>query len=251
MGRRWVTLLEMTRLPVISGLIKRRLLVNFRADPDVVQGILPKGFRPKLHDGHAVVGICLIRLENARPKGIPAAIGVSSENAAHRTAVEWSGLDGQRREGVYVARRDTNSWLNAFAGGRIFPGEHHHSRFEVCDQERSVSIKVTSPEDETSIVVRGRPSVTLPSSSGFKSLAEASEFFEPGRIGYSVTRNNDRLDGLELRTARWQVAPLEIEEVRSSFFSDESRFPRGSVVFDHCLIMRDIEHEWHAVGGDQ
>jgi hypothetical protein len=169
---------DVTRLPIISGLIKRRLLVNFRADPAIVHRILPNGFRPKLHDGHAFVGICLIRLENVRPKGVPAAIGVSSENAAHRIAVEWTDVDGHRREGVFIARRDTSSRLNAFAGGRVFPGEHHHSRFEVSDQGRPVSIKVTSPDDVASIFVSGRPSDTLPSSSCFESLAEASRFFE-------------------------------------------------------------------------
>jgi hypothetical protein len=246
---RWTNynIFDMTRLPVISGLIKRRLLVNFRADPDIVHEILPNGFRPKLHDGHALVGICLIRLENVRPKGVPAAIGVSSENAAHRIAIEWTAPDGQRHEGVFVARRDTNSRLNAIAGGRVFPGEYHHSRFEVRDQDQTVSINVALPDDTTSIFVSGRQSDIFPSSSCFKSLADASGFFEQGCIGYSVTKSLNRLDGLELRTARWQVAPFEIEEVRSSFFSDESRFPCGSVIFDHCLIMRDIEHEWHAV----
>ena len=59
------------RIPVIKGTIKRRLLVNFRADPTVVQRILPSLFRPKLHEGHAIVGICLIRLEQVRPRGLP------------------------------------------------------------------------------------------------------------------------------------------------------------------------------------
>lgn len=202
-----------------------------------------------MHDGHTLVGICLIRLEDVRPKGVPAALGVSSENAAHRIAVEWTGPDGQSREGVFVARRDTNSRLNAFAGGRgrIFPGEQHHSRFEVRDQDPSVSIEVTSRDAETSILVNGRTSETFPSSSCFESLAEASRFFESGGLGYSVTKDADRLDGLELRTTRWQVVPFEIKEVRSSFFSDHDCFPRESVVFDHCLLMRDIEHEWHSV----
>ena len=69
------------RLPVIKGTIKRRILVNYRADPEVIQKILPTPFRPKLHNGHALVGICLIRLENIRPARLPAAIGLSSENA--------------------------------------------------------------------------------------------------------------------------------------------------------------------------
>jgi hypothetical protein len=58
-------------LPVLEGLIKRRLLINFRADPVVVQGLLPSGFRPKLQGREAIVGICLIRLEEIRAKGLP------------------------------------------------------------------------------------------------------------------------------------------------------------------------------------
>ncbi|HEY2329337.1 MAG TPA: DUF2071 domain-containing protein [Verrucomicrobiae bacterium] len=75
------------RLPKIHGIIRRRMLVNFRVDPEIIQRQLPKRFRPKLHNGFAIAGICLIRLEQIRPKYFPSFLGVSSENAAHRIAV--------------------------------------------------------------------------------------------------------------------------------------------------------------------
>ena len=75
------------RLPVIRGLIRRRMLVNFRADPATVQRLLPAPFHPKLHAGQAIVGVCLIRLEQIRPAGLPPFLGIASENAAHRFAV--------------------------------------------------------------------------------------------------------------------------------------------------------------------
>ncbi len=56
------------RLPTLSGLIKRRLLVNYRADPEFVQRLLPKRMRPKVVEDVAMVGICLIRLEGIRPQ---------------------------------------------------------------------------------------------------------------------------------------------------------------------------------------
>lgn len=65
------------------------MLVNYIAEPSVVEKILPKPFKPKLFDGKAIVGICLIRLKNIKPKGFPSFIGVNSENGAHRIAVEW------------------------------------------------------------------------------------------------------------------------------------------------------------------
>jgi hypothetical protein len=51
------------KLPVVQGVIRRRLLVNFRVDPEVMARHLPPPFRPKLHHGFAIAGICLIRLE--------------------------------------------------------------------------------------------------------------------------------------------------------------------------------------------
>ena len=93
------------KLTKVHGVIRRRLLVNFRIDADVAQAQLPKPFRPKLHDGYAVAGVCLIRLEEIRPRFLPRILGLSSENAAHRFAVKWTD-DAGEREGVYIPRRD-------------------------------------------------------------------------------------------------------------------------------------------------
>jgi hypothetical protein len=233
------------RIPVLKGTIKRRLLVNFRADPAVIQRLLPAPLRPKLHRSHAIAGICLIRLEDIRPAGLPASIGFSSENAAHRIAVEWTDDAGLYREGVFIPRRDTGSRLNSLAGGRLFPGEHHHATFTVADDGESIDLAMDSDDHRVSVRVVGRSTQTLPQSSSFDSLLQASAFFEGGSLGYSVTRDDARLDGLLLRTLEWRVQALEVETVESSYFADAGRFPAGAVQFDHALVMRDILHEWH------
>ena len=40
--------------------------------------------------GYSLVGICLIRLECFRLAGLPGTVGLASENAVHRIAVEWA-----------------------------------------------------------------------------------------------------------------------------------------------------------------
>jgi hypothetical protein len=232
------------RIPVLKGTIKRRLLVNFRADPTVVQSILPPPFRPKLHQKHSLVGICLIRLEQIRPAGLPGMLGLSSENAAHRIAVEWTDSAGIQREGVFIPRRDTGSFLNRVAGGRVFPGEHHPARFSILDRGGHIDFSMQSHDGSVVVKVTADDADTLPASSCFSSLTEASAFFEGGSLGYSVTRDGERLDGLLLRTTDWRIRALSVTAVHSSFFGDRKQFPVGSVVFDHALIMRDILHEW-------
>lgn len=233
------------RLPVIKGLIRRRLLVNFRVDAKVMGRFLPPPFRPKLHGGYAIAGICLIRLEQIRPGWLPRVCGISSENAAHRIAVLWDEPSGELREGVFIPRRDTGSWLNHFAGGRVFQGVSSLSDFTVTDDGSRISMSIRARDGSMAVQLRAHESDSLPASSCFESLAESSAYFEGGSVGYSVTRDDRRLDGMRLQTADWKVRPLAVEHVESTFFADESAFPVGSVTFDHALIMRDLTHQWH------
>jgi hypothetical protein len=232
------------RIPVIRGVIDRRILVNYHADPGVLAPLLPPPFRPKVVHGVGMVGICLIRLTKVRPTFLPSWLGISSENAAHRTAVEWD-EGGVVREGVYIRRRDTSSRLNAWAGGRLFPGTHHHAHFTVEEAADRYHVALRSDDGVTRVEVRGRRAAALPAASVFGSPEEASAFFRAGSLGYSATPQPSRFQGLELRCLTWRAEPLEVEEVRSSFFEDESLFPRGSIRFDCALLMRGIEHEWH------
>ena len=233
------------KLPVIQGVIRRRILANFRVDPEVMQQQLPTRFRPKLQRGYAVAGICLIRLEHIRPKFVPESIGLNSENVAHRVAVLWD-EDDVTREGVFISRRDTNSQLNHLLGGRIFPGEHHQSSFSVAESESEISISLESTDSTVAVRIEGTTAKALPLTSIFSSLAEASAFFEAGSVGYSVTHDPGRLDGLNLKTEQWQVEPLEVRKVESSYFADETKFPAGSIEFDHALLMKNVAHEWHS-----
>jgi hypothetical protein len=234
------------RLPTIAGIMRRRILVNFRVDPEVIQRQLPQRFRPKLHKDCAVAGICLIRLEHIRPKRFPPILGLRSENAAHRIAVLWDEERGEEREGVFIPRRDTSSLTNYLAGGRLFPGEHHRAAFVTDQTATDITLSMTSEDGTVAVSVAGRISDRLPANSMFSSVAEASSFFEKGSLGYSATRNAKRFDGLVLETNQWRVEALAVTEVSSSYFADDSIFPKGSVEFDHALIMRNIEHQWHA-----
>jgi hypothetical protein len=202
-----------------------------------------------------MAGVCLIRLKDIRPRFVPPVLGISSENAAHRIAVEWD-QDGNTGEGVFIPRRDTSSRLNTLAGGRLFPGVHHHAAFRVREDDDRYRVELDSNDRRTHLLVEGRVAEGLPPTSVFRSLKEASNFFERGSLGYSVSAEPGPFDGLELRSFNWQVQPLAVDKVESSFFEDRALFPPGSVEFDCALLMRGIEHEWHGkrplrVGCDQ
>ncbi len=228
------------KVPKIHGIIDRRILINYQVDKEVLENYLPEPFAPKLVNGKGIAGICLIRLKEIRPKGMPKLFGISSENGAHRIAVEWS-ENGILKEGVYIPRRDTSSKLNALVGGTLFPGVHHKADFEVEEKNGHYNVGFKS-DDNTSLSISAKSTDTWNPQSVFANLDCASIFFENGTIGYSP--NKKQLDGIELKAYTWKVSLLEVHDVHSSFFENKSIFPEGSVKFDCALLMKDIEHEW-------
>ena len=239
-------------VPTLNGLIRRRLLINYRVDPDVARSLLPEPFAPKLYRGQAIAGICLIRLEAVRPAGLPAFIGVSSENAAHRLAVTWNDpITSEPKDGVYIPQRHTSCALNVCAGGKLFPGVQHHARFKVRDTPNQIQMLIQSRDtqaaiDQPLVSLTAQPTNDWPTDSIFPSLAAASAFFDAGCIGYSSRPDSCTLDGMKLVTTRWHVTPLQMLALQSAWYDDPIRFPQGSIQLDHALLMRDIPHQWLA-----
>jgi hypothetical protein len=233
-------------LPVLQGLIGRRVLLNFRADPEAVQKLLPKPFQVETFQGYALVGICLIRLEQIRPRGFPRWLGMASENMAHRVAVRYPS-NGAMSSGVLVWRRETDQKLVQKFGGRLFPGVHHAARFVVHENEDGITMDVQSADGNSDVSFSAKYSHKWRSGSVFPTLDEASEFFRHGDCGFSCSLQGDSVEGMQLRIFTWSPMVLEVGLSKCSFYSDTLRFPPGSVEFDCGLMLRAVPHEWHGI----
>lgn len=126
-------------------------------------------------------------------------------------------------------------------GGRIFPERHYHAKFNVEEEKGNYHIDFKS-SDDTEILIDATETKFFSDTSIFETLNNASDFFENGDLGYSP--NKDKFDGLRLKAYKWEVRPLDVLKVKSSFFENEEIFPKGSVTFDNALLMTNIEHEW-------
>lgn len=223
----------------IDCTIERRLLVNYRLEPDVLGQLLPDGLRPQIVQGVAVGGVCFLRLAKLRPAGIPSWAGMRTENVAHRFAVEWKGPDGWMA-GVYVPRRETNSRFAAWSGGRVFPGIYRHAQFLVAETGETYHVDVRSDDGDMHVAVRAHETTQL-SGSLFSGVSEAMAFFRSAPSSISPNETGTCLEGVTLECTRWVAKPLEVDEIHSSLFDDRRVFPDGTVSLDSALVMRDLD----------
>ncbi|EXG81960.1 hypothetical protein [Cryptosporangium arvum] len=224
--------------------IDQRVLVNVRVDPDAAARLLPAPFRPRLVGGAAVAGICLLWLEAVRPAGLPARAGLRSANAAHRIAVEWD--EGpEPGHGVFIPRsRHTDSAVTALAGGRLFPGVHEQARIRRTAAPDRVDVHLPGPIEVT---LTGPVADRLPPGSLFADVDAATAFFARDSTGWSAGRHPGTLDGVELLAERFELVPLDVTSMSSTFFADPERFPVGSAHFDSALLMRPTPARWRAL----
>jgi len=232
-------------IDMVHGTIARRILLNYRMESETLARVLPRPFRPKLYRGKAIGGVCMIRFQGLRPRLVPSWLGITSENAAHRIAVEWE-QDGETKEGVFIPRRDTSSWFNSTLGGRAFPGIFDRSQFHVDEAGARIRVQIVREDGKEEVLFSGQVTDVMPGTSLFPTIEEAAGFFSLGATGYSATREAGRFHGMELRCLDWTIRPLAVDEARSRFFGDPERFPPGSVELDCALLMRGIAHEWHS-----
>jgi hypothetical protein len=106
-------------------------------------------------------------------------------------------------------------------------------------------MNVTSDDGKADVRFSAHASGEWRQTPSFGSFDEVSEFFRKGDCGFSRSLRGDELEGLQLKMLKWEMVPVEIESQHSAFYSDQKRFPAGSVEFDCGLLMRGLPHEWH------
>lgn len=222
--------------PAMRGVVDRRILLNYQVDPEVLRKIVPEPYRPRLYKGKGIAGICLVRLCDVRPRFVPRMFGRSSENALHRVAVEWDGATGIER-GNWVPRCDTSSRLRAFVGDGAHSVHPHVARFSVCEEAARLSVSFESNDGEVGVRVVASAAGNLAPTSVFETVELAAEFLCEGRAASGGLASDATLESENL-LQRMDV--LEVEELESTFFEEESVFPRGSIRFDSALLARRL-----------
>jgi hypothetical protein len=227
------------RIKEVAGKIERRILVGYGFEPEVITPLLPQGILPKIVNGKAVVGLCLIHFDYMRPTWIPLPTGIPFESAAHRIGIQWETQQGDIENGVYVAEQYTNSQIINTIGGKFFPGVQELSRFNVREDKDQIKLRIHNENREIKVDIK--PSTEWKSSL-FSDIEQAAAFYKPPK-GWSRTLDQEKVEGVEMRISNWNYENWEPNEILSSFFE---QFPEGSYTYDHTIVMRNLPVKYSA-----
>jgi hypothetical protein len=223
--------------PAVRGVIERRILVNYRLDVGALDAVLPEPFRGREvgESGKGIGSVCLMKVGDARLRFAPSAVGLSVETVTHRVSAERR-KNGETENCVYVPRREVSSRFCAAVGERLLPAELNQADFRVVERDGVWRIRVDCGDEYAAVEVHDTDRDEMEEGSVFESVESASEFFCEAGMRYSPS--GDRYEGVELCPREWGMKPVDVTELRSSFFEKLGAEP------DSAFRMEGIEHEW-------
>lgn len=228
----------------IEGVISRRLLVNATVDADVVRPLLPAGSAPLLvgADDRALVGVCLLRVRDLRPLGLPRAIGRSFEGVAHRISVTRA--DGSAA--VHIVRRETPDRVARVIGGRLFPGTHWP--IDLRPTRGDLRVEGTGDGGPPLLVdVLDEAPATGSPRSVLGDDAAASTFFVGADRATSPSRRTGRHEELLMQAAPFTVRSVRVRElVLDRLAWALGGVPSTGLSFDSAFLVRDVAVRFHA-----
>jgi len=104
-------------------------------------------------------------------------------------------------------------------------------RFHVHEDENHLAMEVKSADGKADVSFSARVLPEWHGTVSFETLDEISEFFRKGDCGFSCSLRGKEFEGLQMKTLHWAMVPMEVEAQHCAFYSDTSRFPRGSIEY--------------------
>lgn len=228
------------KISTIAGWLTWRIAVNYRVAPHVMREWIPEPFRPKLIEGHALAGLDLVHQKHQRIAGLPKRMGLTSFLAVHRVLVEWEEM-GMRKTGLFVLRRDSSLSVHAWAGGRMYPGLYHRSRFKVSQKDDAFSLRMRSRDDQT-IAFEAEKTSHFPHYASFGQINRVASAIRAASPAYQARPDHcDIYEGVDWEIKRWQPQPLRVTHLHASFFEG---MPKNSIFFDHAFLIGESPHRW-------
>ena len=230
------------KLPKLATTIERRIFLTYAVEPELIASQLPDGIKPKLFNGKASAGVCLIRMGNIRPAFVKPEVGITAENAGHRIAATYTNAAGEEVDGVYAPFRHTSSRLAVAMSGTLFPGIQRPATFTSLEANGNFKVNMNSKDTLVNV------DVDLVDESEWKSelfptFAEASEAYRNGKVALSPvgSKGNLKTEPLKLEHVYWDIKPAHINYAFASSFA---LYPKESISLDHALVMQNVPAYW-------
>jgi hypothetical protein len=192
---------------LLTDQTERRVLVQFRADPDVV----PVGIRPVIVRGQAIAGVLVDRVSALRPLGL----------SCERLSYFWLTMPRDSRQtepARWVWHQVTNSRVDSLLTGSF---SMRRGELDVAESDEQIAIRCQESRSAPPFYLQARVCAIWPGGSVFDDVEQAARTLGPSHDC-------------------WDVVPLWVDKLQPGALGDPSVIPPGSWTLDSAILARRV-----------
>jgi hypothetical protein len=222
------------------GAIDRCWLFTYQTPEEEARSLLPGQLEPVTRAGCAFWSVVVCHLRCMRPKGLPAAVGMSYWHAAYRFYVRFHPASGPPVEGLYFLRSDCDRPLMTLMGNLLTDYNFHTAGIEVAEEPSRVQFSIRSPDAPAAAMIDRAQPPRLPAHSAFATLEEAAAFLKYQPRGISPAPGGwASIVDIERDEAAWRSRIVTVAEARWTFFEGKTVRP------EICYEVEPIAYQWN------
>lgn len=237
---------------MLQGRVADAVLLTYRTPADSVDGLLPEGLELVQRGPWAFWHVVCCRVDSLRPRGVPAALGVSFYHVAYRLRVQAMTSSAEVVAGLYFTHSDTDGPLPRLfeaVGNRLTDLRLHDAAITMESGDDAVRVCVDAQAGcGVRLEVVHAPAALQPGSC-FPTVMDARAFgrYPPAALSvHAVKRDPSRPELHVMRVERvdsaWVETPLVVREAEFRYFDGLGQTDHAQL--EWAVRLRPMDYRW-------
>ncbi|XAM01670.1 DUF2071 domain-containing protein [Phycisphaeraceae bacterium D3-23] len=240
---------------VLRGRLADTVLLTYRTPADSVREMLPDGLELVQRGPWAFWSVVCCRVEQMRPIGVPAALGVGLHHVAYRLRVQAMTASAEVIDGLYFTHSDADAPLPPLfgaVGNRLTDLRLHRAEIAMNCGDDAMCVTVDPAASEAGYGLRldlaHAPAARLEGSC-FPTVEDARSFGRYPRAALSVHPSKGDPERRTLHVMRvervdssWCETPVAVRDARLGYLDAIGQ--GGQAELEWAVRLRPMEYRW-------
>lgn len=247
--------LRVPRKLVLQGRLADTVLLTYRTPAASVEALLPEGLELVRRGPWAFWSVVCCRVEQLRPSGVPAALGVGFHQVAYRLRVQAMTASAEVIDGLYFTHSDVDTPLPALfdaLGNRLTDLRLHRAAIRMQGGDDAVQVAIDPATSEAGyrfrLDVAHTPASRLPGSC-FPTVEDARSFgrYPPRALSVHPVKGGPANHELHvMRVGRpdssWCETPVAVREAALGYFEAIGQGEKAAL--EWAARLRPMSYQW-------
>ena len=230
----------------VEAYFQRSLVLTYAVPKEILAPLIGPGLEIDAYGEWGFLAIALVQTQGLRPRGLPKWLGRDFFLSGYRVFTRFARPGKQALRGLRILRSDTDRASMVSLGNLFTHYSYRHATVDVTADADRLEVRIRTPQREADLHVVADLSscpAPLPSTSPFRSMADARSFAGPLPYTFSYDEHAEKMVVIKGLRQAWDPQPIHVD-VKEATYLEHSPFSETDVRLANAFFVKDVPYAW-------